>query len=43
LQSNQVLADLEQKVCNKMLISTWMHEKSIAFIYFYQLKLILDP
>jgi hypothetical protein len=43
LQSNPVLADLEQKVCIKMLISTWMNEISITFSYFFQLKLILDP
>jgi hypothetical protein len=39
---NQVVAVPEQKVSNEMLFSTWMHQISIAFSYFYQLKLILD-
>ena len=36
LQSKQVLAMPDKKVFNKILISTWMHEISIAFSYFYQ-------
>ena len=36
LQSKQGLALQDQKGFNKMLISTWMHEISIVFAYFYK-------
>ena len=39
LQSKQVLVVQDQKVFNKMFISTWMHKISIAFSPFYKFEL----